>query len=163
MISSPDDSISSWDFFHLVTVVNLTDEWRASATPRVHQQMAQQPHGMHPDPRHAPRPIAVTVSPSISVLMGKQRRLWHNESQKPLVSFSQVALTCCKKKKKEKRSESITPWWIDYSHASFREPIFQCELNLKLNLEALPPLLSDRWMEPVKRSPLESVTGGSWG
>lgn len=60
----------------------------------------------------------------------------HAQSQKPLVSFSQVTLTWCKRK------ESITQWWIDYSHASFWEPIFLCELNLKLNLLPLPPFLS---------------------
>lgn len=106
--------------------------------------------------RQARTTLAATQSCPF-VFRREYRRDLGTRSQKPLVSFSQVTLTWCK------RRESITQWWIDYSHVSFWEPIFLCELNLKLNLLLLSPFVSDRWMGPVKRSRFESVTGGIWG
>lgn len=56
-----------------------------------------------------------------------------------------------------KRGESITQWWIDYSHASFWEPIFLCELNLKLNLVTVRSVLL--W----QTDDFNLLTAGIWG
>lgn len=153
MISCLDDNISSCDFFHLLILDQADRQITGSCS-----SPGPPPDGTVTPLRHPPELYQQLYdSVHLSSRGNTEETLAHAPSQKPLVSFSQVTLTWCK------RRESITQWWIDYSHASFWEPIFLCELNLKLNLLLLSPFRSDRWMEPVKRSWFESATGGISG
>lgn len=124
------------------------------AAPTSRHQMAAWPHCVN-SALHCC--LCDSVHPSS---MGIQTRPWRAHAvgvTNLWCPSAKLTLTWCK------RRESITQWWIDYSHASFWKPIFLCELNLKLNLLLLSSFLPDRWMEPVKRSWFESVTGGIRG